>query len=232
MNKLKIAIIGYGIVGKATHRTIQKHHTVLIHDPEQGYKSSYKIADIIFICTPTHIVKNYVDQLSDHKYTYIRSTIPFNIVRGTNFAVWPEFLTERHAEYDSVNPKTNVVGGNNDQFNALASATIFKDFHYTTNVYAALMKISTNIYFIQKVTYANMLYNLCKAEGLDYEQLKSVIGADERMWINDHWEVPGPDGKKGWGGKCFPKNLELIKEMGFNNEFCKLMESFNEDQRE
>ena len=63
------------------------------------------------------------------------------------------------------------------------------------------------------------------------KELKSVIGADERMWINDHWEVPGPDGRKGWGGKCFPKNLELIKEMGFNNEFCKLMKSFNEDQR-
>ena len=76
-----------------------------------------------------------------------------------------------------------------------------------------------------------MLYNFCKQNDLDYNKLKDVLGQDPRLWIHDHWQVPGPDGKLGIGGKCFPKNLEMIKEMGFDKEFCELMEKFNKEQR-
>ena len=70
-----VAIIGYGIVGKATHEVLLDHINVEIHDPEKGHKCDYKSADVVFICTPYEHVGNYINDLKSHKRTYIRSTI-------------------------------------------------------------------------------------------------------------------------------------------------------------
>ena len=53
-----------------------------------------------------------------------------------------------------------------------------------------MTKLSTNCYFSQKVTFANVLYNLCQDHDLDYDKLKNTILTDERMWIHDHFDVP------------------------------------------
>jgi len=229
-----IAIIGYGVVGKATARTIRKSHKVTLYDPSLDLNNPYENADIIFICTPSENVQEYLKKLKDHKNVFVRSTIPFHLVKDTNYAVWPEFLTERTAEHDSINPKCNVVGANIDQYNELLDVTIFNDYTLTTNVYAALMKLSTNIYFIQKVTFANMLYNICSTYGLEYDKLKDVLGADDRMWIHDHFDVPGPDGKLGWGGRCFPKNLDMMKTLvnGSDTHLVDFLQHYNNQQRE
>ena len=120
-----------------------------------------------------------------------------------------------------------------EQFNMLNKVSIHSNFHYTTPEYAMLAKLSTNVYFIQKVTFANMLYNLCKEHGLDYNKLKDTMAADERMWIHDHFDVPGHDGKLGWGGKCFPMNIEVMKGLVNTTDF-KFLDSlidYNETQR-
>ena len=234
-----IAIIGYGVVGRATERIIKSDSTKLnaveIHDPLLNIECGYQNADIVFICTPSENVEEYLNRLKKHKYVYVRSTIPFHLVKDTNYAVWPEFLTERTAEHDSMHPKVQVVGGNKDQCESLieiiSSPIPFKE---TTNVYAALMKLSTNIYFIQKVTFANMLYNICQSNGLEYDKLKDVLSEDDRMWIHDHFDVPGTDGKLGWGGRCFPKNLEMMKTLvnGNDTHLVQLLQHYNNDQRE
>jgi len=230
---MKVAIIGYGVVGKATHKTIQRQHEVMIHDPHQGKNCIYQEADAVFICTPEPSVDIYTKKLTNHPCVYIRSTIPFTWVKDTNFAVYPEFLTERYADYDALYPKTSIVGGTPEQFNMLNKVSIHSNFHYTTPEYAMLAKLSTNVYFIQKVTFANMLYNLCKEHGLDYNKLKDTMAADERMWIHDHFDVPGHDGKLGWGGKCFPMNIEVMKGLVNTTDF-KFLDSlidYNETQR-
>ena len=230
---MKVAIIGYGVVGKATHKTIQRQHEVMIHDPHQGKHCIYQEADAVFICTPEPSVDIYTKKLTNHTCVYIRSTIPFTWVKDTNFAVYPEFLTERYADYDALYPKTSIVGGTPEQFNMLNKVSIHSNFHYTTPEYAMLAKLSTNVYFIQKVTFANMLYNLCKEHGLDYNKLKDTMAADERMWIHDHFDVPGHDGKLGWGGKCFPMNIEVMKGLVNTTDF-KFLDSlidYNETQR-
>lgn len=230
---MRVAIIGYGVVGKATHRTIDKTHEVLIHDPWQGKHCVYQEADIIFICTPTENVETYTNKLKNHPNVFIRSTIPFTIVKDTNFAVYPEFLTERYADYDAIHPKCSIVGGTPEQFNMLNKVSIFDKFHYTTPEYAALAKLSTNVYFIQKVTFANVLYNLCQDHGLDYNKLKDAMSADVRMWIHDHFDVPGHDGKLGWGGKCFPKNIEVMKSLvnDKDKQFLDELTDYNDIQR-
>ena len=83
-----VAIIGYGIVGKATHEVLLDHINVEIHDPEKGHKCDYKSADVVFICTPYEHVGNYINDLKSHKRTYIRSTIPLDWVVDSDIAVW------------------------------------------------------------------------------------------------------------------------------------------------
>lgn len=231
---MKVAIIGYGIVGKATHKTIQKQHEVMIHDPHQGKHCIYQEADAVFICTPTENVDTYLQKLTKHSYVYVRSTIPFTLVKNKNFAVYPEFLTERYADYDALYPKCSIVGGTPEQFNMLNKVSIHDSFHYTTAEYAALAKLSTNVYFIQKVTFANLLYNLCQDHGLDYNKLKNTMAADERMWIHDHFDVPGHDGKLGYGGKCFPKNMETMRSLVNENDdlYFENLVDYNDIQRE
>lgn len=237
MNELTIAIIGYGVVGKATHRQLKDHYSkiIMIHDPlNEGYKKAvYKDADVVLICTPTEHVEKYLNTLKNHKNVFIRSTIPFTLVKDTNFAVWPEFLTERTAYQDSINPKANIIGGTPEQFNILNDITTIQYFKYTTNVYAALMKLATNIYFMQKVSFANILYNLCKENDLEYQKLKNALSADDRMWIYDHFSVPGPDGKLGYGGKCFPANMEMMLDLvsGTDKTILEKIKEFNNEQR-
>jgi UDPglucose 6-dehydrogenase len=236
MNELKIAIIGYGVVGKATNRQLDRTKnliTTMIHDPDEGYKAVYKDADVVLICTPTEHVEEYLNTLKNHKNVFIRSTIPFTLVKDTNFAVWPEFLTERTAYQDSINPKANIIGGTPEQFNILNDITTIQSFKYTTNIYAALMKLATNLYFMQKVSFANILYNLCKDNDLEYQKLKDALSADDRMWIHDHFDVPGPDGKLGYGGKCFPTNMEIALDLvsGTDKDILEKIKGFNEEQR-
>ena len=125
MDRLSVAIIGNGVVGQATKRVIDKYHSVQMHDPLQNLVCDYELSDVVFICTPSECVKEYLAKLEGHPFVYVRSTIPFHLVQNTNFAVWPEFLTERTAVHDSLNPTHNVVGGNAQQVDKLCETTIF-----------------------------------------------------------------------------------------------------------
>ena len=58
---MNTAIIGFGFVGKAFYNSIKNHENILIIDPkysESDYKDLKKHNhEIIFICLPTHNVK-------------------------------------------------------------------------------------------------------------------------------------------------------------------------------
>jgi len=55
----------------------------------------------------------------------------------------------------------------------------------------------------------NQIYNLSKELGADYNVLKELLMDDERLGTS-HFDVPGPDGKRGFGGACFPKDVKAI----------------------
>ena len=62
-----IAIIGHGIVGKATEEVLLKKNNIQIHDPEKGHKCDYKNADVVFICTPYEHVGRYMIELKHNQ---------------------------------------------------------------------------------------------------------------------------------------------------------------------
>ena len=225
---MKLAIVGYGTVGQATQRTLKKGFMndteFVIHDPDKNLNGTWKDADIIFICTPTDNVKEYLNAVPQEKHhdIIIRSTIDYNIL-GDEFmsaGVWPEFLTERTWLEDSRNPICNVFGGSIKQLKLLKDITIFDNFYHTKPKIAALMKVATNSFYTMKVTFANILKDIA---GDDYHELQKTLVQDPRMAADIHFQVPGPDGQYGYGGKCFPKNLEIFKEFSNDANFVATM---------
>ena len=243
---MKVAIVGYGVVGQATKNTLIDNLDFVIHDPDKNLNGTWKDADIIFICTPTDNVKEYLNAVPQEKHhdIIIRSTIDYNIL-GDEFmsaGVWPEFLTERTWLEDSRNPICNVFGGSAKQLKLLQDITIFKNmvrvtrtdadmnivhqskgrhpFYHTKPKIAALMKVATNSFYTMKVTFANVLKEIA---GNDYHELQKTLVQDPRMAADIHFQVPGPDGQYGYGGKCFPENLEIFKEFSNDANFVATM---------
>ena len=223
---MKLAIVGYGIVGQATENTLKTKYIkdIIIHDPSKGHMGTYLDADLIFLCVPTDTVKSYLNDIPQEKHhdIIIRSTIDYNIL-GDEFmsaGVWPEFLTERTWLEDSRNPICNVFGGSAKQLKLLQDITIFDNFYHTKPKIAALMKVATNSFYTMKVTFANVLKDIA---GDDYHELQKTLVQDPRMAADIHFQVPGPDGQYGYGGKCFPKNLEIFKEFSNDANFVATM---------
>jgi UDPglucose 6-dehydrogenase len=208
---MKIVIIGQGFVGKATALTLNQ--TVEWHDPPKELIADYKGADVVFLCSFDDTLEHYINELKGHPMVFVRSTLVPTRVKDTNLAVYPEFLVERTWEQDALNPIQLVVGGTDKQVEVLKdiSKLDFTNVVITSNQIAALMKVSTNAYLAMKVTFMNLLSQLCEKYELNYDDFKEVLKVDARLG-HTHFDVPGPDGQLGFGGKCFPKDSRLLMD--------------------
>ena len=79
------------------------------------------------------------------------------------------------------------------------------------------IKYFSNTFLAYKVAYFNKIYDLCKVVGMDYEVIREGLVADSRIG-KSHTQVPGIDNDRGFGGTCFPKDLNsLIVQMESHN---------------
>ena len=77
------------------------------------------------------------------------------------------------------------------------------------NTEAEITKYAHNVFGALKVTYFNGIYKLCEHLDCDYNKVRE--GVLLSGYINsNHTQVPGPDGKFGYGGKCFPKDVNAF----------------------
>lgn len=78
-----------------------------------------------------------------------------------------------------------------------------------TSEEAEMAKYAHNVFGALKVTYFNCIRDLCERSGLDYR--KVLDGVLASGYVNkEHTASPGPDGKFGYGGKCFPKDVRAM----------------------
>jgi UDPglucose 6-dehydrogenase len=73
-----------------------------------------------------------------------------------------------------------------------------------------------NNFLTVKIAFMNEYYDLVEKIGGDWNQIVEGFAADPRIG-NSHTQVPGHDGKKGFGGTCFPKDINAIIEFSKNN---------------
>ena len=145
----------------------------------------------------------------------------------------PEFLTEASSFDDFKNQTRIIVGGNADVKcrHAKKVKSMFRKAFpsipivITKRETAEMTKYFINCFLATKVTFANEMYQICDASGIDYDKVSEYALYDGRIG-QSHLSVPGPDGDFGFGGHCFPKDLSAMIYFGnINGTTSDLLES-------
>jgi len=223
---VKISLIGYGFVGQAVHEVLKDHYEIKIIDPKYNDNVIVDDSDGYIICVPTPttlsgacdmtIVEKVVKACPKDKPILIKSTISLEGWRKDiepqekEITFSPEFLTAANANEDFEKQKFMLFGGGNVEFwNDIF--ILCKGFEpiYATVEELILTKYLRNSFLATKVAFFNEVYNLCEKAGIDYNQVKALVGMDERI-THSHMNVPGPDGDRGFGGACFPKDTKAL----------------------
>jgi UDPglucose 6-dehydrogenase len=127
---------------------------------------------------------------------------------GRRVYFMPEFLTERTAYADFCSQPMVFTA----ESELLQKIFVQKKFVEMTSFEAEVAKYAHNVFGAVKVSYFNGIYDYCKKNNADYDRV--LQGVLLSGYINDmHARVPGPDGKLGYGGKCFPKDVNALTEM-------------------
>ena len=139
---------------------------------------------------------------------------------------------------DFKNAERTIIGGN--QYATRDAANFYWRFFHETPVItmtsdeSEAVKYFSNTFLAYKVAYFNKIYDMCKAVGMDYDTVREGIIADSRIG-ESHTKVPGIDNDRGFGGTCFPKDLNsLITQMesqGVNADMLKEVWKYNEQIR-
>jgi UDPglucose 6-dehydrogenase len=143
---------------------------------------------------------------------------------GTNVVFSPEFLTEANCLDDMRNQDRIVLGGAQES-TARVSELMTAAFPgvqivQTTASNAEMVKYVANTFLATKVSFANEMRQIC--EGLtisgvrcDFDDVIDIARLDKRLG-DSHWKTPGPDGKRGFGGSCFPKDVNALIAIASN----------------
>jgi UDPglucose 6-dehydrogenase len=231
---MNIAIIGFGFVGKALYNGLIDNSDVYLIDPMLN-TSIIDLKDVnpelIFICVPTPVSSDGLSQdtsilekvitdinnLNLSSSIVIKSTVlpdklvELNALRDIIYN--PEFLRERTADYDFIHSDLIIIGGNKESGKKLG---LFYDLHtkckckqyiYTDIVAASFIKYTINSFLASKVLFFNELQALYNSSGtkVPWEEFIKIISIDKRIG-DSHMNVPGHDGRLGFGGACLPKD--------------------------
>ena len=216
---MQFGILGYGYVGKATHKGLLNNSDVLIHDTlRQTEISIFKDADTVFVCLPTEtedqiVILNEelhnIQEFNPNVQFIIRSTLPLGTCEKIqnlvgNIIYIPEFLRERYWETDCA--KRPLVVGYDDM--SLPDWLLAEHIHTCSTKEAELVKMYSNNLNVVKIAFANVFYDLAETVGADYDTVKDAVLKIQHD--QTYLDVPGHDGTRGFGGKCLPKDLDFI----------------------
>jgi nucleotide sugar dehydrogenase len=235
---MNIGIMGMGFVGQAIYSGFAHRAQVMSWDKYRpdDYDDLFRMinrSDFIHVCVPTVWAQDHMDTSEvwdavrriDHHATsskniIIKSTMPIGETRqlacefATHyFAVIPEWLTNRTARSDFITPSRIIIGG--EDWDTKSVEKIYKErfphvpFFITTWEGAELLKLACNSYFAMKVTWCNFLAEAAEEVDIPYKDLRDMWLADGRI-AADHTDVPGHDGRLGYGGKCYPKDIQAL----------------------
>ena len=225
-------VIGMGVVGKATANIFGitkyfdlKESTITL---EEAAKCRY-----VFVCLPTPVdadgayitkdIEAIIRQIEGYGGAGIyilRSTVwpgyaesLMNLLDINRIISNPEFLTEKTAERDTKFPPFILLGGRNAGFlddvkglyeSRIKSAPVI----VTDNTTAEMAKLAMNGYFMTKVVYANIVYDLCQKFHANYEKVKEVMESHP-FGPKNHFVIYH-NGGRGAGGRCLFKDSRAL----------------------
>ena len=233
---------------KKIHEIFPYDKYVKSYNSKKNIEELVKNSEVVFICVPTPMrpsgeidystIYNSLDFLKEETTKTKRNlkdiliTIRSTAVSGTtdrlaekypfHFAFNPEFLREKHALEDMKNTNRVVIGANTDEdYEKLFSVyrPVFPDAKYihVNRKTAEMIKYVANTFLASQNAIANEIYQICDAVNIDYNLVKDTILLDDRIARNI--DVPGPDKELGFGGKCFPKDLNALIYLARENMY-------------
>jgi nucleotide sugar dehydrogenase len=234
MKKLKVGVIGNGFVGEAISFAFSSVSEIFVYDinPLKTIDDLESVhnCDFVFICVPTPMFEDGSQDLSYVESTFENATNkPVYIIKSTvlpgttgqlckkysNFKIIfsPEFLTERSAKLDMLTQSRIILGGElalTDKVKSLFNQRFkIKNIIQTDLKTAELTKYMNNTFFATKVSIMNEFKLLSDKLGTNWEDALKGFVSDGRIG-DSHLNVPGHDGKLGYGGTCFPKDVNAL----------------------
>ena len=235
---MKIGIIGNGFVGNSIAFGFSPTHEIRIHDkdPKRTLNTIEEVleCDFIFVAVPTpmnrdgsislKVVEKALQEISEKNTKNNIIILKSTMVPGStnnfikqfpklNIVFNPEFLTERTAKLDFLTQARIVLGGSKRLTKRVAKIFEERFMHTyiieTDTITAEMIKYMNNIFFASKVSIMNEMKMMCDAIGANWKQALAGFAADQRIG-DSHLNVPGLDGKMGFGGSCFPKDINAF----------------------
>ena len=204
-----------------------------------------KDAEIIFLALPTppgedgsadlSYILGVADHLgkiiTDYKVVVDKSTVPVGTAEKVTAAIKansnvdfdvvsnPEFLREGFAVDDFMKPDRVVIGTSSERAKKVMEQ-LYKPFVRQGNPIifmdeksAELTKYAANSFLATKITFMNEIANFCELVGADVDKVRIGVGSDDR--IGERFLFPGI----GYGGSCFPKDVQALVKSGKENNF-------------
>tara|TARA_B100002019_G_scaffold173204_1_gene149689 strand:- start:1958 stop:2833 length:876 start_codon:yes stop_codon:yes gene_type:complete len=224
---------------KAKIRVFDTNPLKSTHSLEEVIKDS----DVVFISVPTpsnkngsinlEVLDNCLEQVNEEAKKIkkvnciflIRSTVVPGTTRrfqnkfpNLKLVFNPEFLTERSATFDFISQTRYVLGGEKKNTRTIKELYQLR-FGSTISIIetdyesAELIKYVCNTFFATKVSFLNEMKLLSDEVGADWNTVIEGFVRDGRVG-HSHTQVPGPDGKLGFGGSCFPKDIQALINFG------------------
>ena len=218
---------------------------VRVYDKNKS-KSSAELSDVvnesdfIFVSVPTpanedgsvniDIVEDVFAEMNDlntskNNIFLLRSTVVPGTTRkiqedcpNLNIVFNPEFLTEKSAKFDFINPSRFILGGFQkalDYHTIKAGDLLKRRFGPSVPIIktdyetAEFIKYMNNCYFATKVSFLNEMNQIASECGVNWDAAIDGFSRDGRVG-HSHLSVPGTDGKYGFGGSCFPKDIQAM----------------------
>ncbi len=204
-----------------------------------------KYAEIIFLALPTPpgedgsadlsyilgVAEHLGKIITDYKVIVDKSTVPVGTAEKVTVAIKlnakvdfdvvsnPEFLREGFAVDDFMKPDRVVIGTSSDRAKKVMEQ-LYKPFVRQGNPIifmdeksAELTKYAANSFLATKITFMNEIANFCELVGADVDKVRIGVGSDDR--IGKRFLFPGI----GYGGSCFPKDVQALVKSGKENNF-------------
>lgn len=198
---MEILIVGYGVVGHNLAQEIKNLKPDIFDKYKIKYNTKRDIKyDISFICVDTPLLSNYQLDTNEVKNAILENESEIYVIKSTCPIGTIDKLKQETKKRIVFSPE--YYGGtqhcNNFDFNFTILGGDKKDclkviealqhcydgrhqFRITDSKTAELTKFMENSFLATKVSFCNQFYNICKQQGIDYEELRELFILDKRM---------------------------------------------------
>ena len=188
--------------------------------------NSYKVKNKHFIIGCT-VMPKYINEVGEFLVSDCENcTVSYN----------PEFIAQGEIIKGFLNPDIILIGTKSKELGKILKNMYTKIVRTTprycilTPLEAEIVKISINGFITTKLSYANMISDVCDLAGADKYAVLNSIGGDSR--IGNKYFRPGYS----FGGPCFPRDTKALKQfvdqMKINSDLLTATARYNEEHIE